>query len=605
MRRKFETLTEMFAEQSSRMPGKVLFRYKRDGAYQDITWGQVQERVRKLAKALLTFGVQPGDHVAILSASRMEWALADFAILSIGAASVPLYDTLTPRQSAYILQDAGCKVAFASDEVQLGKIIATFDDNPTEKVIVFDPIPDALKKDFVLSIEAAEQLGAEQGQEKALEERLAAVKSDDLASIIYTSGTTGPPKGVMLTHSNFVKNCHYTLDCLPISENDVSLSFLPLSHSFERTAGYYGMMYAGVTICYAQSIDTVADNLKEIHPTVATSVPRLYEKIYARVRAGVEEGGPVKKTIFGWAIGVGKRYNAARESRKGVPFLLDMQHKLAHRLVYRKIHEATGGRLRYFASGGAPLSQEIGEFFHALGIMILEGYGLTETTPIISVNRPDAYKFGTVGLPIEGVEVKIAADGEVLVRGHCVMRGYWNKPDATKEAIDKDGWFHTGDVGLITEEGYLKITDRKKELIVMSNGKNVAPAPLENDLKTGRYISMAMVIGDKRKFMSAIICPDFEALEPWAKEHGVTYANHAELVSNPQVYAMMEAHVKECLRDYARYEQVRRFILLDRDFLQPEDELTPTMKLKRRVIMEHFGDRVEQLYKEAEAAGAN
>jgi len=430
-----------------------------------------------------------------------------------------------------------------------------------------------------------------------IQSSLRQVRPGDLATLIYTSGTTGDPKGVMLTHRNFSSNILASLQVLDFFSTDTLLSFLPLSHSFERMGGYYAAMSAGATIAYAESVETVAENLKEVHPTVVTTVPRLFERIYTKVQKSIDKSPPAKQKIFYWAVGVGRRYaKAKREGR--VTLALKAQHALAEKLVFEKLHESTGGKLRYFVSGGAALAREYGEFFEAVGIKILEGYGLTESSPVIAVNRLDDYKFGTVGKPIPGVEVKIAQDGEILARGPNIMKGYWNDRKSTEEAVDREGWLHTGDIGVFDAAGFLVITDRKKHLFVSSGGKNIAPQPIENLFLQSKFIDQFVLIGDRRMFLSALIVPDFDGIREYADTHGIKYRDMAELTQNEEIYKLVEQDIARLQKDLANYERVRRFVLLDHPLSLENGEITPTLKARRKVIEERYGNLIERMYRE-------
>jgi long-chain acyl-CoA synthetase len=441
-------------------------------------------------------------------------------------------------------------------------------------------------------------LGKQKAQEEPeLFDQLAlAVKPSDVASIIYTSGTTGEPKGVLLTHSNFISNVTSVSSILPISQKDTSLSFLPLSHSYERTVTF-AMLYNGCTIGYVESMETVAENMLEVRPTIMGAVPRLFEKIYAKVFDNVLSSSPLKRKIFFWALKVGKDYGRRHLEKKPIPGLLRFKRNLAHKLVFSKIIEKTGGRINFFVTGAAPLSKDIAEFFYAMGIVVLEAYGLTETSPAATFNTLEHLKFGTVGKPIPGVDVKIAEDGEILIRGPNVMKGYYKKEEETREVIQGD-WFYSGDIGYLDEDGFLVITDRKKDIIVTAGGKNVAPQQIENLLKTNHYITMAVAIGDRRRFMSALIVPEFEKLEEYAKLHDIVYSNRTELVKNEKIVDFFLSEVNKSLKDLAAYEKVKKIALLDRDFEIAKGEITPTLKVKRNIIEEKYADLIEFLYEE-------
>jgi long-chain acyl-CoA synthetase len=511
-----ETVCQIFYRSVDEYRKPEHLKYRAADGWKGISSDEFRTAVEETSMGLRRLGVTRDDKVAIFSENRPEWAFADLATLCAGAADVPIYATLTPPQVAYVLKDSGAKVVFVSTPALAAKIAEVRPQLPRlEHVVRFDPPaePGTMSLDE-LRAKGREALASDAG---AVRSRAGEVRPDDVATLIYTSGTTGDPKGVMLTHGNLASNVVAAEKAIPVLDvNDVALSFLPLSHSFERTAGHNFMLHAGATIVYAESVEKVPDNMQEIRPTVMISVPRLYEKMYARVNERVAAGPPLRQKIFHWAIGVGAEVFGHFVTRtKPGPFL-KLKFAIADKLAFSKIKERTGGRLKLFVSGGAPLAREIGEFFGAAGLLVCEGYGLTETSPVITCNRPDWVKPGTVGLPLEGVEVKIADDGEILSRGPHIMKGYFNKPEATAEAIDPDGWFHTGDIGHIDPDGFLVITDRKKDLIVTSGGKNIAPQPIENRLKTNAFITEVVMIGDKRNYPTALVVPNFEALEAWA-----------------------------------------------------------------------------------------
>ena len=597
---KSRDLANMFWERVNLTPDRVGQKYKQDGKWVELTYKEVGEKVRKFALGLLALGMKKGDKLSLLSENRPEWLWTDFATLSVGGVLVTIYATNTPEQVAYIIKDSESRFVVVSNNNQLQKVLAKKKELPTiERIIIFDPIKDITDKDpMVMSLEDLLKLGESYEKPEELDERLKSIEPDDLASLIYTSGTTGDPKGVMLSHKNFLSNVEAVMKLIDFKEDDIALSFLPLSHSLERMGGHFTMVYAGVPIAYAESIDKLPQNLREVRPTIMISVPRIYEKVNARIVEQVEKSSPVKKAIFKWALDVGSKVSRLKQQKKPIPLPLKLQLALADKLVFSKLKEAVGGRIRYFVSGGAPLAREIAEFFHAAGMLILEGYGLTETSPVITVNTPDAYKFGTVGKPIPGVEVKIADDGEILCKGPNVMKGYYKKPEATKEVFDEEGWFHTGDIGELDEDGFLRITDRKKEIIVTSGGKNIAPQPIENMLKMNKFIEQVCLIGDRRKFISAIIVPDFAALESWAKEQGIEFSNREELVKNPKVLELYQKVIDEVNSKLAKYETIKKFVLSPIEFSQENKMLTPTLKVRRKVVMRTFAKEIESMYAE-------
>jgi long-chain acyl-CoA synthetase len=596
------TLTRLFFDAVSKFNRPDALQVKKDGVYHPISHSEVAERVRHAARGLQSLGVRRGERVAILSENRPEWAIADFACLTAGLTDVPIYPTLPADQIAYILKDSGAVAIFVSNRTQAEKIREIRSELPALKTMIgFDDIPGLTN----MSIADLEKRGGQGETGVAIatyKEDALLVKPDDIATIIYTSGTTGEPKGVMLTHDNIYSNVEASRKAIPFDGNDVGLSFLPLSHIFERMAGHYMMFATGTSIAYAESIDTVPANLQEVRPTLVLSVPRLYEKMYARVLENALSGGFIKKKIFFWANGVAERWANKKLSGKEPGGLLARQYAIAQKLVFSKLKARTGGRLRYFVSGGAPLSPEINKFFYAAGLEILEGYGLTETSPVIAVNTPENFRIGTVGKPIDGVEVRIAADGEILTRGPHVMKGYYNKPDATREAIDPDGWFHTGDIGEL-RDGFLAITDRKKDIIVTAGGKNIAPQPLENKVKTNKYVAQAVMLGDKRKFPSMLIVPNFDQLERWAKGRNIMWTDRAQLLRMPTIQAKIEEEVNKELAGAAHFEQPKKIGLLEHDFSIEKGELTPTQKVKRRAIDKNYKALIDSLYADAEKMG--
>lgn len=588
------TLNHLFFTASHTWNKPDAMQVRVDGKWQPISHATIVERVRRIALGLGTLGVTRGDRVAILSENRPEWALADYACLTAGFADVPIYGTLPAEQIPYLLEDSGAVAIFVSTTAQASKIASIRARCPRLRhVIAFD---EAARHDANLTLRDLEAKGAALDTvERAAEyERMArAVQPDDLATIIYTSGTTGAPKGVMLSHDNIHSNVEATRRVVPI-ENDVALSFLPLSHIFERMGDYW-FFATGTSIAYVENFDFVPLAMQEVRPSIALSVPRLYEKMYARVLENALAGGAVRKRIFFWARAVADRWADDKLAGRKPGAVLAAQYALSQRLVFSKLKARTGGRMRYFVSGGAPLSPEINKFFYAAGLTILEGYGLTETSPVIGVNTPANFRIGTIGKPIDGVEVKIAPDGEILTRGPHVMKGYYNNPGATSEVIDPDGWFHTGDIGVI-EDGFIRITDRKKDIIVTAGGKNIAPQPIENAVKANKYVSQAVMIGDRRKFPVLLVVPNFEQLEKWAKLRNIIWTDRSQLLAMPTIHAKMDKEVRSKLTGLAPFEMPKKIALLGADFTVESGELTPTLKVKRRVIEKDYKSLIDSLY---------
>ncbi len=592
------TLNELFFGAMDRQALKpAVLRRKSTGRWEDISGAAVLERVQDVSLGLRDLGVSQGDRVAILSENRPEWAAADYACLALRTADVPVYPTLPAKQIEYMLRDSGAVAVFVSTKHQLAKILGLRASLPALKhVIVFDD-PAAVEGTLPF-VDVA--IRGRQARERFPDWRAEALAAEpgDVATIIYTSGTTGDPKGVMLTHGNIASNVVSSLKVLALRDDDECLSFLPLSHIFERMVGHYTMLQCGVTISYATSSDTVAAEMTEVRPTFMASVPRLYEKIYARVLDSASSGSPVKKRLFYWAKRSAETWLEYTLARRPVPGAVALRKRVADRLVFGKLKQRTGGRIRFFASGGAPLNPEIAKFFHAAGLPILEGYGLTETSPVISFNTFDQIKLGTVGRPIPGVEVRIADDGEILTRGPHVMLGYYNKPEATREAIDPDGWFHTGDIGLLDADGFLRITDRKKDLIVTAGGKNVAPQPIENMVRTSRFVSNCLMLGDRRKFPVMIVVPNLDRLKGWAAHKGLVTPDERSLLALPEVAAKMDREVRKTLRDLAQFEIPKKLLLVATDFSVDGGELTPTLKVKRRVVERNYAQQIEELYQD-------
>lgn len=591
------TLASMFWHRVEQDGDRPAQQSKERGVWQTRTWRQVGDVVRELATGLLALGRKRGEAVAILSASRAEWVQADFAIFSAGCRTIPIYPTYPPDLIQYIVNDADVKTLIVEDPAQLAKVLEVQGKvDGLEQVVVIqghqgEPSAQIMTWDGLrrLGRDNLERLKSE------LAGRVAGVRPEDIATIVYTSGTTGPPKGVVQTHGNHIATLESAAKMAGIADGDTHLLFLPLAHSFARLESFIGV-HRGLTTAFAENIDKLRDNLPEVRPHFICSVPRVFEKVYAGVLAKAEAGSPVKRKIFHWAVGVGREVSKLQQARKPVPAGLAFKHRLAHKLVFSKLHAALGGRLRFAVSGGAPLSKEIAEFFHAAGILILEGYGLTETCPSLTFNRLDNFKFGSVGQAQPGVEIKIAPDGEILGRGANIAKGYFKKPEATAEVFLSDGWFATGDIGRLDGDGFLYITDRKKDLIVTAGGMNIAPQNIENLLKGDPFISQVMVYGDRRPYPVALITVNPEELVKFAREQGILDTDPASLAKHPKVVERVSRIVEDRNGELQSYAKIKKFAILPADFTVENGLLTPTLKVKRKVITDKHRELLDSLY---------
>ena len=584
------TLNDIFFAIVSRENPRVTMHRQASGAWVSISARELYRNVSGVARTLHSWGIAKGDRIAILGENRPEWATADFACQLLGVVSVPIYSTLTAEQTQFILQDAGCRVIFVSTEAQLRKVESIRAQTPIEKIVVMDPVETTRAFGMLQLMHE----GPENG-DPSLDAGARSITSDDLATIIYTSGTTGVPKGVMLTHGNLASNIEYSLRGFEFPGEQVSVSFLPLSHVTARHVDF-ALLYNGVTLAYCPFVDQLPQTLLEIRPTMFVSVPRVYEKIHAQ--ADMKAKDFPKKQIFRWALSVGRTYENEVLAGKTPRSLSWM---LADKLVYSKVRAGMGGRGQVFISGGAPLGRELAQWFAHVGIRIHEGYGLTETSPVIAVNTPLAHKLGTVGKPLGNVEVRIEEDGEILVRGPSVFKGYWKQPSETEKAFI-DGWFKTGDIGNLDADGYLSVTDRKKDLLKTSGGKFIAPQPIENSLKHNALVAEAIVVGDKRKFPAVLIAPYFPVLEDWARTNEITYSSRAELVQNPLVQELYDRIVQDVNQNLARFEKLKRVILLPDEFTPQDGMLTHSMKVRRRAVEERYRSLIDDVYANAEAA---
>jgi long-chain acyl-CoA synthetase len=591
-------LIQVFLNRARFFRSKKAIFYKIRGEYTgSYSWQNWMKIVRETAMALHLLGIRKGDPVGILSENRPEWTFADLGILSLGAVTVPVYPTASLEDIRYIMEHAGLKAIFVSTEEQYRKIEGFKSKFLPAGIILFTPgdlrdVPD---------LGAFRETGRCYDLDHAAlyEQCVQSVGPDDLATIIYTSGTTGAPKGVMLTHRNFIANYQGAFQRIQIDDRDSVLSFLPLSHVFERLAGYYYQAAYGVSIAYAESFMTVAEDIRKVKPTIVVAVPRFYEKTYARILEEVQKAPAWKQRLFHWAVRIGTRTAQKKIRGSPVPAWLGFYNRIAKKLVFNKIKQAMGGRVRFFISGGAPLSGDLARFFYAADIMILEGYGLTETSPVIAVNALDDFKFGTVGKPIAGIRVKIAEDGEILTQGPCVMKGYYNHPHATAECM-KDGWFHTGDIGRFDEDGFLHITDRKKDIIVNAGGKNVSPQNIEGRILADPFFVQAIVLGDKRPYLCALLVLHKQEVLRYAGEHRIGDLSYEKLLEDPGVRAWAGERLEKCMEGLAGFETVRAFILLPHEFTLAAGEITPTLKIKRRVVMKEYQAAIDELYRRAD-----
>ena len=620
----FDTIPQLFNRLIDRYDGQnqpVLSYKDRDTkAWTDITWEELRDYVHALAGYLHKRGVRTGDRVAILSENRPKWAITDLATQILGAINVSVYTSLPAGKVGYIVEDSGARMLILSVPIQRKKAEEFFDDCPQlEEVIVMSDLPDDAP-DYMTGWEQALEEGAQYWDKhaEALSSLAPAVEPSDPSALIYTSGTTGKPKGVVLTHENFTTNAKAALDCVPFGPEDHHLSFLPLCHSFERTAGYTAVLAAGAKITYAESIEAVSQNLMEVSPTVMISVPRLFEKVYNIVTKQASEGSAIKQKVFEWAVQTGKKTVKARRNGSPGP-LLKVQQKLAHKLVFSKLHEKLGGNLKFAVSGGAALPKEIGLFFQAAGIKIIEGYGLTETAPVLTVNPMDAPRYGTVGHVLPSVTVAIqrlednkiigqlsgddypsdltTEEGEIIVKGPNVMREYWHRPEETRAAFDPEGWYHTGDVGRF-DDGYLMVTDRIKHMIVSRGGKNIYPGPIEDEFKTMPWFDQMVVIGEGRPFLTALVVPDFETLRMHARDQGLSESSMSdeELIEQSAIQSLFKKAFRQYGHDAPAHEKIRNFKLLTEPFTVEDGTMTPTMKLKRNIIEERYADDIEEMY---------
>ena len=590
-----EHLASIIHESLARNGEKTAMRYKTDGTWHSISYNEMGHKIKSAAKALLEDGVKENNMIGIFSQNSPEWHITDYAILSVRAVSVPIYATNTAKQAQYIINDAQLKVVFVGDQGQYDKIMSFLNNtSQVEKVIVFEKNV-KITGDRSVYFEDYLKSGEKSHKDDDLEKRINAGDPEDLATLIYTSGTTGDPKGVMLTHANIASQFRAIDKHFDVGGDDYSLCFLPLSHAYERTWSNYVFRQGAVNNYMLNSKDVVGF-LTEVRPTCMVSVPRLYEKIYATVYDQIEKTGGLKKKMFNWAVENGKKYAFKKKNKSFVGPFLALKHAMADKLVLKKLRDVVGGYKKFFSAGGAALSKDIEEFFYACGVLICQGYGLTETSPMCTCNRPKEFKFGTVGKAVLDCQMRLSDEGELQIKGPNLMKGYYNKPEATAEVMTQDGWFKTGDVGLIDEEGFIRITDRIKDLIITSQGKNIAPQHIETVVGLDHYIEQVATIGDKRNYISALIVPSFENLEKYAKENNIQYSSREELVKKPEIIAFYKDRIDKQSAELANYEKIKRFTLMPHEFTQDSGEMTPTLKLKRKVIMQKYADVIEKMY---------
>ncbi len=593
-----QSLAELFLQAFEKHNLKNALNYKKQGEWHAISSAEMLERIENIALGLNALGIHKGDRVAILAANSPDWTLTDAGCQLSGIIDVPIYTTLTDSSVCYIINDSGARVFFLDNQAAFDRLRAIFSECKTlDKLIFFDG--ESLTAENAMTLADLEKLGAELKSEKPelLKELIENIKINDIATLIYTSGTTGEPKGVMLSHGNIISN---VIDCsenFAFSEQDVPLSVLPLSHIFERGAMYLYIFY-GMSVHYAESIEKIPENLREVRPTIFVGVPRIFEKVYAKAKLKAVEAGGLKEKIFNWAIETGKDFARRNDKKQSIPVLLAIKHTVADKLVFSKFREGFGGRLRFCITGGAALSDEIFLIFTGAGVPIMQGYGLTETSPVITSSNPINVRLGTSGKPIRNVKVRFASDGEIEVSGPNVMQGYYNKPEATRDTFTADGWFKTGDIGEFDADGFLKITDRKKELFKTSGGKYIAPSPIEQMIKGSRFVSQVVLVGNERNFASALIVPSFEQLESYAKSKNINAKTPAEFCENQMIIELFQKEIEEKTQSLARFEKVKKIALLEKELTVEGGELTPTLKVKRRIVDEKYKDVIDKIYGE-------
>jgi long-chain acyl-CoA synthetase len=593
-----QNIPQIFVQSVEKFNQRSCFRFKKEGKWKTLTWTQVYERVRLIALGLKALGLQEGDRVALFAPTSLEWTLCDLAILSTGGVTVPVYQSSTPEQVSYILRHSGARWVFVGSDPLYEKILSAKRDlPPLERIILISGTRE--KEEGVVGLGAVQAVGeeADEAANSLWRKGIDRIRSRDTATIVYTSGTTGPPKGAELTHGNFLAEIDALTHLFEMRQGDVSILFLPLAHIMARVIQFI-QIRAGFAQAYAEIGETLIEEISEIRPHFLVAVPRLFEKAYEQVHKKVEMSSPMKKGIFAWSVAVGQEISKKKQERKIVSPLLRLRGWIADLLLFRKVRRIFGGRVRFVVSGGAPLSRQIAEFFHAAGLLILEAYGLTETTGAIYCNTHEDFRFGTVGKRVNGMVVKIASDGEIMTRGPTLFQGYYRDPERTRRVLMSDGWFKTGDIGEIDQDGYLKITDRKKDIIVTAGGKNVAPQNIENLLKTIPFVSQVVVHGDQRKYLTALVTLNEEPVSEFAKNEGISYSAFKELARHPRVFELLKKAIEEKNRELASFETIKRFAILEDDFTEEAGELTPTLKVKRKFVNQKYKEVLDQLYRE-------
>ncbi len=594
----YTNIAEMFLGTVKKNSSKKLLVYKKNNAWVGLTGQDVKITVEDISFGLRSLGIEQNSNISILSSNSPKWAMCDYGIICSAMTTVTIYPTLIANQIEYILNNSNSKLIFVENQEQLLKIQACADKCEHLKYIIVLDDSCINETDTVFNFITLLDKGKKFSQscKYSFEEMVSSVKETDTLTLIYTSGTTGVPKGVILSHKNLLSNVHGTLKVAEFTDNETFLSFLPLSHVLERMGGHYTAFTVGATIYYAENMDTIADNMVEAKPTIVVCVPRVFEKIHAKFIAGINSAPKIRQKLFYWALNLGKQYSNILINKQKPGFLLKFKHRIADKLIYSKVKARFGGKIKFFVSGGAPLSKDLAEFFAAVDLTILEGYGLTETSPVLTVNSPTDLKFGSVGKTLFNVEVKIADDGEILAKGPNVMSGYFNDPESTKEVFDKDGWFKTGDIGHIDDEGFLKITDRKKSLIVTSAGKNIAPAPIELKLTSSSFIEQVHIIGDKRNYLTAIIVPNFDSLISYLNSQNNSLKDKNAIVEHPNVLKLYEDEIKLLMVDFAKFETIKKFKLITEPFSIEKGEMTPKMSIVKKVVENNYSELINGMY---------